>query len=73
MLFPMSLLDRETIIRALALLDEAKRLSPKGIELLVNKDNLRAIRFYEKHGFAYAGEDKNPVSGLPVNRMAWRS
>ena len=36
---------------ALALLDEAKRLSPRGLELLVNKDNARAIRFYEKHGF----------------------
>ena len=57
---------------ALMLLDEAKRISPKGLELLVNKDNARAIRFYEKHGFAYAGEDKNPVSGKPVNRMAWR-
>ena len=57
---------------ALALLDEAKRLSPKGLYLLVNKDNFRAIRFYEKHGFAYAGEDKNPVSGLAVSRMAWR-
>jgi len=58
---------------ALALLDEAKRLSPKGINLLVNRDNFRAIRFYEKHGFVYAGEDKNPISGLPVNRMAWRA
>ena len=57
---------------ALMLLDEAKRISPKGLELLVNKDNARAIRFYEKHGFAYAGEDKNPVSGKPVDRMAWR-
>ena len=57
---------------ALALLDEAKRISPRGLELLVNKDNARAIRFYEKHGFAYAGEDKNPVSGKPVSRMAWR-
>jgi len=57
---------------ALALLDEAKRLSPRGLDLLVNKDNARAIRFYEKHGFSYAGEDKNPVSGIPVNRMAWR-
>ncbi len=57
---------------ALALLDEAKRLSPAGLDLLVNKDNFRAIRFYEKHGFAYAGEDKNPVSGKPVNRMSWR-
>src|SRR5262249_8410667 len=58
---------------ALALLDEAKRLSPKGIDLLVNKDNFRAIGFYEKHGFSYAGEDKNPVSGIPVNRMSWRA
>ncbi len=58
---------------ALALLDEAKRLSPKGLDLLVNKDNARAICFYEKHGIVYAGEDKNPVSGKPVNRMAWRA
>jgi putative acetyltransferase len=57
---------------AFKLLDEAKRLSPKGLDLLVNKDNARAIRFYEKHGFAYAGEDKNPVSGIAVNKMAWR-
>ena len=57
---------------ARALLDEAKRLSPAGIDLLVNKDNARAIRFYEKHGFAYAGDDKNPVSGIAVNRMRWR-
>jgi putative acetyltransferase len=58
---------------ALALLDEAKRLSPDGLELLVNKDNARAIRFYEKHGFHYASEDKNPVSGIAVNRMKWKS
>ena len=57
---------------ALALLDEAKHLSPAGLELLVNKDNFRAIRFYQKHGFVYVGEDKNPVSGIAVNRMAWR-
>jgi putative acetyltransferase len=57
---------------ALMLLEEAKRLSPRGIDLLVNKDNFRAIKFYEKHGFSYAGEDKNPVSGRPVNRMNWR-
>lgn len=55
-----------------ALLDEAKRLSPDGLDLMVNKDNSRAIRFYEKHGFAYAGEGKNPTSGLAVNKMAWR-
>jgi putative acetyltransferase len=57
---------------ALLLLDEAKRLSPRGITLMVNKDNARAIRFYEKHGFAYTGEDRNQVSGRPVNLMAWK-
>jgi putative acetyltransferase len=57
---------------ALILLDEAKRLSPGGLDLLVNKDNFRAIGFYGKHGFVYVGDDKNPVSGIAVNRMAWR-
>ena len=33
------------------LVDEAKRLSPQGITLLVNKDNTRAIRFYQRNGF----------------------
>lgn len=56
-----------------ALLAEAKRISPEGLDLLVNKDNARAIRFYEKHGFRYAGEDVNPVSGKPVNKMSWRT
>jgi putative acetyltransferase len=54
------------------LLAEAKRLSPGGLDLMVNKDNRRAIRFYEKHGFAYAGPGANPVSGRPVNKMSWR-
>jgi putative acetyltransferase len=57
---------------ARALVDEAKRRSPRGLDLLVNKDNARAIRFYEKNGFKYTGEDKNPVSGIAVNRMSWR-
>ena len=57
---------------AKALLDEAKRLSPAGIGLMVNKDNLRAIRFYEKHGFVYIGEGTNPVSGKVVDKMAWQ-
>jgi len=55
-----------------ALLDEAKRRSPAGLYLLVNKDNARAIGFYGKHGFVYDGDDKNPVSGIAVNRMRWR-
>ena len=57
---------------ALMLLDAGKRISPALLELLVNKDNARAIAFYEKNGFVYVGEDVNPVSGRPVNRMRWR-
>jgi putative acetyltransferase len=57
---------------ATALVDEAKRLSPDCIRLLVNTDNIRAIRFYERNGFAHAGEDVNPTSGRPVLRMEWK-
>ncbi|MBR0793920.1 GNAT family N-acetyltransferase [Bradyrhizobium jicamae] len=55
-----------------ALVDEAKHLAPGGVTLLVNKDNARAIRFYERSGFTHAGEDVNPTSGRPVLKMAWR-
>ncbi|MCK1721509.1 GNAT family N-acetyltransferase [Bradyrhizobium sp. 141] len=55
------------------LVEEAKRLSPSGITLLVNKDNSRAIRFYERNGFVPAGDDVNPTSGRPVLKMAWRA
>jgi putative acetyltransferase len=57
---------------AAMLLDAGKRISPALLELLVNKDNARAIAFYEKNGFVHAGEDVNPVSGRPVNRMRWK-
>ena len=55
-----------------ALVDEAKRLSPERITLLVNTDNIRAIRFYARNGFVNAGEDVNPTSGRPVLRMEWK-
>jgi putative acetyltransferase len=55
-----------------ALVDEAKRLSPVGITLLVNTDNARAIRFYARNGFVHAGADVNPTSGRPVLRMEWK-
>ena len=55
-----------------ALIDEAKRLSPAGLDLAVNADNSRAIRFYEKQGFVVTGADVNPRSGAPIHRMAWR-
>jgi len=54
------------------LVDEAKRLSPHSITLLVNEDNARAIRFYQRNGFVHAGHDVNPTSGRPVLKMAWK-
>ena len=56
-----------------ALVDEAKRLSPDSISLLVNHDNARAIRFYERNGFVHVGNDVNPTSGRPVLKMQWKS
>jgi putative acetyltransferase len=56
---------------ATKLVDEAKRLSPARIALKVNKDNVRAIRFYEQSGFMHAGEEVNPTSGRPVLKMEW--
>jgi putative acetyltransferase len=58
---------------ATALLAAAKRTAPSGLDLHVNRDNVRAIRFYEKHGFAVSGKEANPRSGAPIYRMSWRS
>ena len=55
-----------------ALMAEAKRLSPAGLDLDVNTDNFRAVRFYEKQGFSVTGAGVNPISGKPVHRMRWR-
>jgi putative acetyltransferase len=58
---------------AAALLAEARRIAPAGLDLYVNQDNVRAVRFYEKHGFVIAGADVNPRSGAPIHKMSWRS
>ena len=58
---------------AAMLVAEAKRLAPGGLTLHVNTDNARAIRFYQKHGFAITGADVNPRSGAPVHKMSWRT
>lgn len=57
---------------ATKLIAEAKRLSPKGLDLDVNTDNRRAIAFYEKEGFIVAGNGFNAFSGRPVHHMRWR-
>ena len=55
-----------------ALIAEAKRISPAGLDLDVNIDNARAIGFYRRLGFLITGAGKNPISGKPVHRMSWR-
>ena len=54
------------------LVEEAKRLSPSGVTLLVNRDNARAIRFYQRHGFSTVSESINPRSGRAVYLLRWR-
>ena len=56
---------------ARVLMAEARRLSPAGLELAVNADNVRAIRFYEKQGFVVTGNDVNPISNAPILKMSW--
>ena len=57
---------------AAALLDAAKRTAPSGLDLHVNEDNGRAIRFYEKNGFVFIAVETNARSGAPVHKMSWR-
>jgi putative acetyltransferase len=57
---------------ASALMAEARRLSPSGLDLKVNADNARAIRFYQKHGFTITGQDVNARSSAPIYTMSWR-
>jgi putative acetyltransferase len=54
------------------LLDAAKHVGREGLYLHVNKDNTRALNFYQKCGFKIAGEDVNRRSGAPVYMMTWR-
>ncbi len=57
---------------ASALIAEAKRVSPRGLDLDVNTDNARAIAFYRREGFVLTGDGVNPRSGRPVHHMRWR-
>jgi putative acetyltransferase len=57
---------------ALALIEEARRLSPTTLHLRVNEDNARAIRFYLKHGFFQDGETFSSRLGKVQFIMRWR-
>ena len=55
-----------------ALVAAAKRASPHRIELLVNQDNPRAIRFYEREGFTRIEPGTSTAGGRPIWRMRWQ-
>jgi putative acetyltransferase len=52
------------------LLDAADAQTRIPLTLDVNEENERAVRFYEKAGFAIVGRGVNPTSGRPTLRMA---
>ena len=58
---------------ARALVDEAKRRSPGAVELEVNEANQRALRFYEREGFAAVSRGASALSGLPTLTMRWKA
>jgi putative acetyltransferase len=53
------------------LLEEARRLSPQGLVLEVNQENLRALNFYKRQGFEKIAAGVNPRSGLKTWRLRW--
>ncbi|MDJ0448144.1 GNAT family N-acetyltransferase [Methylocystis sp. JR02] len=56
-----------------ALMAAARALSQGVIRLDVNADNMRAIRFYERRGFAEIGRGANTLSGRKTIMMEWRA
>ncbi len=54
------------------LMAAARALAPGRVRLDVNADNMRAIRFYERGGFAQIGRGANTLSGRPTIMMEWR-
>jgi len=55
-----------------ALLAHARKQAPDGLDLHVNQDNARAVRFYEKNGFMKSGTGMNANSTAPTYKMSWR-
>lgn len=55
------------------LLAAARTVSPRLVRLDVNADNARAIRFYERDGFARIGRGANTLSGRESIMMEWRA
>ncbi len=54
------------------LMAEARRLSPNRLELDVNQNNPRAVRFYTREGFRIVSQGRNPNSNLAIWHMVWQ-
>jgi len=57
---------------AASLLDAAKQASPQRIDVEIEEDNPRAIRFCEREGFRKAGLGASDPGGGRVWRLRWR-
>ena len=53
------------------LMAAVKDLSPTVLTLDVNRDSVRAVRFYARHGFRTIATGRNPNSGLPTLLLQW--
>ena len=58
---------------AKTLLEQARTCAPARLEVVVAKDNGRALRFFEREGFRQIGSAQDGVSGDPAFVMEWRA
>jgi len=56
------------------LVEHAKRLQPQGLQLWVFESNVRAVAFYQRHGFVTVErtDGSGNMEGQPDLRMLWR-
>lgn len=54
-----------------ALLNRVKTICPEGLSLTTLQQNVRARKFYEKHGFIAGRLGVNPVNGQPNIEYTW--
>lgn len=57
---------------AQTLLQFAQQQLPDGLSLWTAKENARARRFYEKHGFRLEEESPHPRYGYPICVYSWQ-
>jgi hypothetical protein len=53
------------------LLNQAKKIDPDGLRLTTLEQNIKARRFYEKHGFVPGVTGINPINEQPNIEYYW--